>query len=305
MQPAELEAIGGALFAVLLVYLIAELCMLHFRGRRLRLREARACGLGMGSSALVVAVGTRIWGYFSVGVAALAGASLTPIEGGLAWPWWIFGWVVYEFWYWVQHWAAHKVRLLWCIHSPHHAPGSIHMLVGTNHHFIEALFYFPFFFGLMPALFGVHPVICVAINVIDGIWGGFLHISDDIVPRGRYGVLERFLQTPSYHRVHHGKNPLYLDTNYNSITLLWDWILGTLQPLRDDDPVEYGITRDVDTGSFWDLHFGEFRLLTRDVLAAPNWRSRLGYLVMPPGWSPDGNGKTVADVKRDYARGAA
>ena len=40
------------------------------------------------------AVGTRIWGYFSVGVAALAGASLTPIEGGLAWPWWIFGWVV-------------------------------------------------------------------------------------------------------------------------------------------------------------------------------------------------------------------
>ena len=307
MQPDELEAsiqaAGLVLFAGLGVYLIAELVLLHVRGRRLRLREARACGLGFGSTVLVAGLGLRIWGYLSVAVAASAAAAFSPVEAGLAWPWWIYGWLVYEFWYWVQHWAAHKTRLLWCMHAPHHAPRSIHMLVGFNHHFSEVLFYFPFFFGVLPALCGVHPVICVAVNLVDGIWGNLLHVSDEIVPRGRYGWLGRFLQTPAHHRVHHAVNPRYLDTNYNSITLLWDWVFGTLQPLRDDDPCAYGITREMDTGSFWDLHFGEFRLLARDVWAAGSWRDRLGYVCMPPGWQPGGAGKTVADVKRAFELG--
>ncbi len=304
-QIGEIGQIGGVLLLALGAYLILELVVLHFRRRRLGLREARACALGLGSNALAGAAVTGLWGSLGVGAAALAATSLSPIEAGLSWPWWIYGWVVYEFWYWVQHWAAHKVRLLWCIHSPHHAPRSIHMLVGANHHLIESIFYFPFFFGFVPALFGVHPVICVAVNIVDGIWGSFLHISDEIVPNGRYGVLERFLQTPSYHRVHHGKNPRYLDTNYNSITLLWDWLLGSLQPLRDDDPVDYGVTRTHDTGSFWDLHFGEFRLLWRDVRTTPRWSERLRYVVMPPGWTADGTGKTVAAVKREFALGKA
>lgn len=206
--------------------------------------------------------------------------------------------MVYEFWYWVQHWAAHKVRLLWCIHSPHHAPGSIHMLVGFNHHCLESVVYFPLFLGFIPALFGVHPMLCVGMNLIDTFWGSFLHISDAAVRNGRYGPLERILQTPAHHRVHHARNPRYLDTNYNSITLLWDVLFGTRQALRDDEPVEYGITREVDTGSFWDVHFGEFVGLARDVRGAASWRDRLNYVIRPPGWSPDGSTLTAAQQKQ-------
>ncbi len=308
MEPATLAeqvtTIAALLFAGLGIYLVLELILLHFRSRRLRLREARMSGLGIGSNILFGAVLVRIVGGVSVAGMALAGSTLSPIEGGLSAPWWIYGLVVYEFWYWVQHWAAHKVRLLWCIHSPHHAPGSIHMAVGANHHLLEGGLYFPFFFGFMPTLCGVPLVICVAINVVDGIWGSFLHISDEIVPGGRYGVLERFLQTPSYHRVHHGKNARYLDTNYNSITLLWDWLLGTLQPLRDDEAVSYGINREVDTGSFWDVHFGEFVRLWGDVRHAETWSDRTGYLLRPPGWAPNGAGRTAADRKREQALAA-
>ncbi|MDG2305650.1 MAG: sterol desaturase family protein [Candidatus Binatia bacterium] len=283
------------------LYLPLELLLVHFRNRDLKLREARACGLGVLSGGVVGGVLGGVGITLGILLLAEGGAALSPIEGGFTWPWWIFGWVVYEFWYWVQHWGAHKVRFLWCMHSPHHAPRSMHMLVGANHHFAETIFYFPVFMGFFPALCGVPPLMCVAINLVDVVYGSFLHISDDVVRRGRYGVLERFLQTPAHHRVHHGRNARYMDTNYNSITLLWDWLLGTLQPLRDDDPVQYGITRDVDTGGFVDLHFGEFRLLWRDVRGARSWRERLGYLFRPPGWAPDGNGKTVADVKRALA----
>ncbi|MBW2361560.1 MAG: sterol desaturase family protein [Deltaproteobacteria bacterium] len=105
------------------------------------------------------------------------------------------------------------------------------------------------------------------------------------------------MQTPAYHRVHHAQNVRYMDMNYNSITLLWDWIFGTLQPLDDAEPVTYGITRGVDTASFWDVHFGEFRLLWRDMRSAPNLRTAILYLVMPPGWSPAGPQRTVAELK--------
>lgn len=292
-----IEGFGGLLFALLLLYLLLELALLHFRRRRLALREARMAALGVVSQGVAGLLLARAAAPLSVGIAASAGASLSPIEAGLSWPWWIAGFVLYELSYWVQHWAAHKVRLLWCIHSPHHAPQGIHMLIGTNHSPLESVLYFPLFLGFLPALFGVHPVIAVAVNVVDGIWGSFLHISDEIVPKGRYGVLERFLQTPSHHRVHHAKNVRYMDTNYNSITLLWDWLLGTLQPLRDDEPVEYGITREVDTGSFRDVHLGEFALLARDVRNAPTLGAKLGYLFQPPGWVHDGAPRTAAARK--------
>lgn len=33
-----------------------------------------------------------------------------------------------------------------------------------------------------------------------------------------------------------------MDTDYTSITLFWDWLFGTLQPLIDEEPVEHSIT---------------------------------------------------------------
>ena len=92
-----------------------------------------------------------------------------------------------------------------------------------------------------------------------------------------------------------------MDTNYNSITLLWDWVFGTLQPLRDDEPVRYGITREVDTGSFWDVHVREFILLARDVRAAETLGDKLRYVLKPPGWTPDDESHTAANRKRALA----
>lgn len=288
---------SGLLTGGLLVYLVVELLVVHLVKRSMPFRQTRAALFGMLSQGLAGVVLVRLFGPLSVAIAATAGARLGPFDAGLGWPAWVYGLVVYEFWYWVQHWAAHKVRLLWCIHSPHHAPRGIHMAIGANHHFLEGLLYFPLFFGFIPALFGVHPLIAVTVNVVDSIWGSFLHISPDVVERGRYGLLERFMQTPSYHRAHHAKNALYIDTNYNSITLLWDWLLGTLQPLRDEVPVDYGITRDVDPGSFWDVHFGEFRVLYRDVRSASGIGERLGYLFRPPGWRPGDDSHTAGAIK--------
>ena len=293
----------GLLVSAMFLYIAIEIILLHFKKRKLRLAEARTSGLGFLSVVLTTGL-LQLWVPFGVAMLAVLGSSLSPLGSmglgsmGLGVFGWVFGWLVYEFWYWVQHWAAHKVRLLWCIHSPHHAPKSLYMLVGTNHHFLEGAFYLPFFAGFVPALFGVDPLVCLTINIIDSIWGSFLHISDEVVPGGRYGIIGRFMQTPAHHRVHHAKNVRYLDTNYCSITLFWDWALGTLQSIHNEEPPSYGISREVDTGSFWDMHFREFVLLGRDIRSTTSWPYKVGFLFKPPGWQPGDDSQTAAARKR-------
>lgn len=295
-EPLPLETVLPVFFLAVLVYGIAEFLYVHFRKREANLGEYGMAVKGMGFMILVSALVTVLYGPVTKILFSFGGAALSPFDAGMGPLGWLYGFVTYELAYWLQHWMAHKVRVLWCLHSPHHAPRAIHMFVGFNHSFLETLFYMPFMLGFVPALLGVDPAIIAVLTFIDVIWGNLLHMSDKVARR-RWGILERFMQTPSYHRVHHAQNIRYMDTNYNSITLLGDWLMGTLQPLDDREPVTFGITREVNTASFWDVHFGEFVLLWRDLRTATGPRAVLGYLFGPPGWQPEGEQKTVAALK--------
>jgi hypothetical protein len=77
-------------------------------------------------------------------------------------------------------------------------------------------------------------------------------------------------------------------------------MFGTLQPLRDEVKIEYGITRDINVTSFVDFYFGELLLLARDVRSARGWRERLAYLVMPPGWAPGDPSHTASSARRSF-----
>jgi sterol desaturase/sphingolipid hydroxylase (fatty acid hydroxylase superfamily) len=279
-----------------LVISLFELAWVHFRLRQAKLGEYAMAFKAMGFNVVIgIAIGS-VLGPISKILFALWGASLTPFHAGLSPLGCLYGLFIYEMSYWLQHWLAHKVRLLWCLHSPHHAPNSMHLWVGLNHSFLETIFYMAFTLGFIPAILGVDPVFIAVIAFVDAAWGNLLHLSDKLVT-SRLGIFEKFLQTPSYHRVHHAQNVRYMDTNYNSITLLGDWLMGTLQPLDDKEPVQYGITRQVNTSSFWDVHFGEFLLLWRDLKTASSLREVLGYLFSPPGWKPAGEQQTAAARK--------
>ena len=43
----------------------------------------------------------------------------------------------------------------------------------------------------------------------------------------RLGPLEWILNTPSHHRVHHGRNPYCIDKNYAGTLIIWDRLFGT------------------------------------------------------------------------------
>ncbi|PYF70703.1 sterol desaturase family protein [Pedobacter nutrimenti] len=215
------------------------------------------------------------------------------------WYWLIYGYIVWELSHFVYHYFGHKVRILWCLHSTHHAPQQMNLSVNFAHFFLEAP-YADVVRTSICILLGVNPALLFFIMFIDGFWGSFIHIGENVIKDGRLGFLNKILLTPSHHRVHHAKNPLYLDTNFCNLLNIWDKVFKTYQEERTDLKIEYGITREMNPNSLWDVYFGEFVCLAKDVTSAPNFKTGLLYMIMPPGWSPTGDHKTAKITRESF-----
>jgi hypothetical protein len=115
---------------------------------------------------------------------------------------------------------------------------------------------------------------------------------------------EAVFNTPSHHRVHHARNPRYLDRNYAGILIVWDRLFGTFQPELDEEPCRYGLVKNLGTFNIIRVAFHEWIGIAQDVVRSP--RHALGYIFGPPGWSPDGSRETSAMLKAEWeARQAA
>ena len=148
------------------------------------------------------------------------------------WYWFLYGYVVWELAHFVYHYLAHKVRLLWCLHSTHHAPEDMNLSVTYAHFFLEGP-YADVIRTTICILLGVNPPLLFFIMFIDGTWGAFIHAGENLLKDGRLGVLNKFILTPSHHRVHHAKTPglampAVEDTSVNVRSpLLWYRMLVT------------------------------------------------------------------------------
>ena len=173
-------------------------------------------------------------------------------------------------------------------------------LMLSRTHFLLEFPYADIVRGSICILLGLSPPLLFLITSIDAFWGDFIHAGENILKDGRLGWLQSWILTPSHHRIHHARNPLYMDTNFCNLLNIWDWVFGTLQHEEMEVPPEYGITRKVDTGSFLDIYFGEFFLLAQDVWQAPGLLNKLLYMVKPPGWSHTGDHKTATILRQSY-----
>jgi len=93
-----------------------------------------------------------------------------------------------------------------------------------------------------------------------------------------------------------------MDTNFCNLLNIWDRVFRTLQPEQRDIPVQYGITRRIKANSFLDVYFGEIVYLAKDVWKAPGIKNKLLYIVMPPGWSHNGEHKTARLIRNEFLK---
>ena len=169
----------------------------------------------------------------------------------------------------------------------------------TYAHFILEAPYADFIRTSICILLGVDPVMLFAIMFVDGTWGGFIHVGENFMKDARLGFLENLILTPAHHRVHHARNPLYMDTNFCNLLNVWDRIFKTYQ---NEQPIsiEYGITRKINTRNFLDVYFGELYYLAKDIASAPGLKNKFLYIVMPPGWSHTGDHRTAHVMRQEY-----
>ena len=195
--------------------------------------------------------------------------------------------------YWAVHYLGNMVRLFWAVHVIHHSSQEFNITVGFRSSVLEPLYRGVFFIPL--ALFGFSAADVMLAFAIQQLYGALIHTK--LIHK--MGFLERFMVTPSHHRVHHGSNTRYLDKNMGMIFIFWDKLFRTFQPEEPKDPVVYGLTTNYDFQNPLRILVEEFRLIGIDVKAAPGLRNKLMYIFGPPGWSHNGTRQTSKQMQRE------
>jgi sterol desaturase/sphingolipid hydroxylase (fatty acid hydroxylase superfamily) len=205
--------------------------------------------------------------------------------------WW--SWVFLLFaedhsYYWF-HRIHHETRFLWAAHVNHHSSQYFNLSTALRQTLLTP-FTTPPFWAILPLL-GYPPWMVLTAQAWSLLYQFWLHTE----AIDRLGPLEWIMNTPSHHRVHHGKNVRYLDRNHAGIFIIWDRLFGTFEPERER--VIYGLTKDIDTFNPLRIGFHEVAAIARDVARAPGLGAKLGYIFAPPGWSHDGSSKTARELR--------
>jgi sterol desaturase/sphingolipid hydroxylase (fatty acid hydroxylase superfamily) len=196
--------------------------------------------------------------------------------------------------YWL-HRLEHSVRLFWAVHVTHHSSNLFNFTVGFRSSVFQPLYRFLFFIPL--AFLGFKAIDIVFLFSAFQVWGILVHTEIAI----RLGFIEKFLVTPSHHRVHHASNPLYLDKNLGMFLIIWDKIFGTFQPELTDkeyQPIQFGLTTRKDLGFPFSLITHEWKDILADVKKDIPFGRKIRYLFGPPGWSHDGSRLTSKQLRQ-------
>lgn len=227
---------------------------------------------------------SRLRGVLQIGLGAGAYAALSDDYALLALHTdstitWIVGFIAYDLCYYFAHRYGHEWRLLWASHVAHHQSEEFNLstaLRQTSTGFLNFVFYIPLYVIGFPA----YLLITVgSLNLIYQFWVHTEHVR-------RLGPLEWILVTPSNHRVHHAKNPEYVDRNYGGVFIIWDRIFATFKDEDPQRPCVYGTTRQLASfNPLWanlEVWYGGIR----DMVQTRHPLDALKLWFKGPGWRP-------------------
>lgn len=250
--------ISGALLLVGLPILALELWRL---GRSGGLDRSRVAGMLTSAFCLLPATLAEI--AFAGALAALffGTAALAPWSIPVSWTTAIACFLLVDFLYYWEHRLGHEVNALWAAyHSVHHSADhfdqTIALRISFVDFFVTPLIYLPL------VVAGFHPLLVFACFGLVLAWQQWIHT--ELV--GRLALLDPWLNTPSNHRVHHGRNDAYIDRNYGGVLMIWDRLFGTYAP--ETVAVDYGLVEPLASRNPFAVHFHVLGKLIRKIGAA-------------------------------------
>lgn len=254
----------------------------QFKGRGLyRLGDSLAnigCGImdqstGLFSKVLVVGAYTAVFHLTS---------TWRPWEMSASAGVWVAAFVLSDAAYYWAHRLSHGVNILWIGHVVHHQSEDYNLAVALRQSVLQKVLLMWVYWPLAAA--GFPPEIfltCMAVNLLYQFW-----IHTELIQT--LGPLEWVMNTPSHHRVHHGRNPEYIDRNHAGVFIVWDRLFGTFQ--QELAKPTYGITRPTDTFNPVHAQWKPVSDLWSDMKRIPSWWDRVRFLFAAPGWYPESIG---------------
>jgi sterol desaturase/sphingolipid hydroxylase (fatty acid hydroxylase superfamily) len=187
--------------------------------------------------------------------------------------------------YYLWHRISHRSRWFWASHVVHHSSQYYNLSTNLRQSWTSQ------FSGLILmnvplAYVGFNPgtiALAFSLNLLYQFW---IHTEAiDRLPRW----FEWLFNTPSHHRVHHASNVRYLDANYAGVFMIWDRMFGSFVPEQAEEPVRYGLTKNLATFNPIRIALHEYAGILRDQ-SQPELTlgQRFRYLFAPPGWSHEG-----------------
>lgn len=185
--------------------------------------------------------------------------------------------VLQDFLYYWFHRASHRVRWLWASHVAHHSS----RLMNFSTAFRQSLTYplsgmWLFWVPLM--LLGFDPKLVLAVVAINLGFQFFVHTRAG----KHWGWLGLIFNTPSWHRVHHACNDVYIDKNFAGVLVIWDRIFGSFEPEHAEIPCRFGITDDFESVNPLTITFHEWGRMLSATRDARGIRQKLMALFGPP-----------------------
>lgn len=272
-----------------LLLLSLEAWFSYRENRQLYEKKDTWSSLSLGIGNVIVGFATRamIWGLFTF----LYQFRLFELDYRQWW-YWALLFFADDFSYYWFHRTAHNVNWFWASHVVHHSSQHYNLAAALRQTWTGNATGAFLFWAWMP-LVGFHPIWILFMQQISLIYQFWIHTEViDKLPK----PFEYVLNTPSHHRVHHGTNLKYLDKNHGGILIIWDRLFGTFQP--EEERPTYGLTKNIGSFNPFIVAFKTWKELLQAAGRAGSIRHGINYFIKPPGWSQDGNSKTVKELRR-------
>lgn len=196
-----------------------------------------------------------------------------------AWWYWLALILLVDFAYYWAHRMSHEVNLFWGGHIVHHQSEEYNLSVALRQSSLQIIWTFAF--NLPLAILGFNTLDFVLVAAFNTLYQFWIHTEAiSKLP----GWIEFIFNTPSHHRVHHGRNPKYIDKNHAGALIIWDRIFGTFQP--EEEKPTYGITKPLNSWNAVWANMSHYADMRQDLKQIPRWKEKVKYFFMKPGWLP-------------------
>ena len=206
----------------LLLVIAFAIILLEMLALAARYRETYRPGLMLSTTAMwIVEQGGRLLMYpLRLAVFAVV-ATLSPLHIATSFAAAVVTYVAVDFLYYWKHRLLHRYAWGWALHSVHHSSDDMNLMaairLGWVQRWVDDFFYLPL------VLFGVEPVLVLLIVELNHASQFWCHTRCV----GPLGWLDRVINTPSNHRVHHARERAVADHNYGSTLMCWDRWFGS------------------------------------------------------------------------------